>query len=504
MTHRIHTQVFGLLAMTLPLVACAQSAAPVPTAERAAIAQPATPAPQLVGGLPDFTRLVDQVAPGVVNVETVIGPGRSARAGGERPDMQQVPEFFRRFFGPDFQMPEQAPDNSPRGRGMGSGFIISPDGYVLTNHHVVEGATEVKVKLGDQREFPAKVVGSDQQYDVALLKIDAKNLPTVRVGDSNSLKPGQWVVAIGSPFGLDHSVTAGIVSAIGRSNPYADQRYVPFIQTDVAINQGNSGGPLLNTRGEVVGINSQIFSASGGYMGISFAIPIDLAMGAVEQIKKTGRVSRGQLGVMVGAITSEVAQGFKLPDSRGALVNQMVEGSAAAKAGIEVGDVIRSVNGTDIVSSSDLPPLIGAMPPGSKVKLGILRDGKLRDINVTLSELAEDAERAANAPRVADETKPETGANALLGLQVAELTAAERTQLGLAAGEGVRITGVSSQAAREARLAPGMVVLQVGRTPVGSVAALNRQLAAYRKGDVVMLLVRSGGNSAFVAVKAGD
>ncbi|WP_305806275.1 DegQ family serine endoprotease [Stenotrophomonas sp. YIM B06876] len=504
MTHRIHTQVFGLLAMTLPLVACAQSTAPAPPAERAAITQPAAPAPQLVSGLPDFTRLVDQVAPGVVNVETVIGPSRTARAGGERPDLQQMPEFFRRFFGPDFQMPDQAPDNSPRGRGMGSGFIISPDGYVLTNHHVVDGATEVKVKLGDRREFIAKVVGSDQQYDVALLKIDAKGLPTVRVGDSNTLKPGQWVVAIGSPFGLDHSVTAGIVSATGRSNPYADQRYVPFIQTDVAINQGNSGGPLLNTRGEVVGINSQIFSASGGYMGISFAIPIDLAMGAVEQIKKTGRVSRGQLGVMVGAITSDVAKGFRLPDSRGALVNQMVEGSAAAKAGVEVGDVIRSVNGTEIVSSSDLPPLIGAMPPGSKVRLGILRDGKVRDINVTLSELAEDAERGSNAPRVADEARPETGANALLGLQVADLNAAERKQLGLAANEGVRITGVSSQAARDARLAPGMVVLQVGRTPVGSVSALNRQLAAYGKGDVVMLLVRSGGNSAFVAVKAGD
>ncbi|WP_433851041.1 DegQ family serine endoprotease [Stenotrophomonas nitritireducens] len=507
MTHRTYprlfgTRLFGLLAMTLPLAACAQSSAPVAPAEQAVAARPAAPAPQLVSGLPDFTQLVDQVGPGVVNVETVIGPRRDPRMAARRPDMDQLPDFFRRFFGPDFQMPGDAPDNGPRGRGMGSGFIISGDGYVLTNHHVIDGAETVKVKLSDRREFDAKVVGSDQQYDVALLKIDAKGLPTVRVGDSNTLKPGQWVVAIGSPFGLDHSVTAGIVSATGRSNPYAEQRYVPFIQTDVAINQGNSGGPLLNTRGEVVGINSQIFSASGGYMGISFAIPIDLAMSAVEQIKKTGKVSRGQLGVMVGAVTADIAQGFKLPDSRGALVNQMVEDSAAAKAGVQLGDVIRSVNGTEIAASSDLPPLIGAMPPGSKVRLGILRDGKQREITVTLTELAEDAARPGNAPTTAED-KPQAGANALLGLEVADLTAAERRQLGLDAGEGVRIAAVNSQAAREARLSPGMVVLQVGRTPVGSVAALNRELAGYKKGDVVMLLVRAGGNSAFVAVRAG-
>jgi len=504
MTHRIPARLFGLLAMTLPLAACAQSNAPAAPAEQAVAARPAAPAPQLVSGLPDFTQLVDQVGPGVVNVETVIGPRRDPRMAARRPDMDQLPDFFRRFFGPDFQMPGDAPDNGPRGRGMGSGFIISADGYVLTNHHVIDGAETVKVKLSDRREFDAKVVGSDQQYDVALLKIDAKGLPTVRVGDSNTLKPGQWVVAIGSPFGLDHSVTAGIVSATGRSNPYAEQRYVPFIQTDVAINQGNSGGPLLNTRGEVVGINSQIFSASGGYMGISFAIPIDLAMSAVEQIKKTGKVSRGQLGVMVGAVTADIAQGFKLPDSRGALVNQMVEDSAAARAGVQLGDVIRSVNGTEIATSSDLPPLIGAMPPGSKVRLGILRDGREREITVTLTELAEDAARPASGPAAGGEDKPMAGANALLGLEVADLTAAERRQLGLDANEGVRITGVNGQAAREARLSPGMVVLQVGRTPVGSVAALNRELANYRKGDVVMLLVRAGGNSAFVAVRAGD
>ncbi|TDB28744.1 DegQ family serine endoprotease [Stenotrophomonas sp. ATCM1_4] len=506
MSNRIHAQMLGLLAMTLPLAACAQTTAPSAPTEQVAAARPQAPAAPLVSGLPDFTQLVDQVGPGVVNVETIIGARRNPRMV-NGPGMDDMPEFFRRFFGPDFQMPgpgQQAPDSRPRGRGMGSGFIISNDGYVLTNHHVIDGAESVKVKLSDRREFTAKVVGSDAQYDVALLKIEGRNLPTVRVGDSNTLKPGQWVVAIGSPFGLDHSVTAGIVSALGRSTGGQEQRYVPFIQTDVAINQGNSGGPLLNTRGEVVGINSQIFSASGGYMGISFAIPIDLAMNAVDQIKKTGKVSRGQLGVMVGAINADAAEGLKLPDGRGALVNQLVPDSAAAKAGIEVGDVIRSVNGTEINSSSDLPPLIGAMAPGSKVRMGILRDGRARDITVTLSELAEDAQGAAPAAGSADEAKPQVGANALLGLDVADLTAPERRQLGLGANEGVRITRVNSQAGREAQLAPGMVVLQVGRTPVGSVAALNRELAGYKKGDVVMLLVRAGANSAFVAIRAGD
>ena len=506
MTHRIHKHVFGLLAMTLPLVACAQSTAPSATAEQAVAARPLAPAPQLVSGLPDFTQLVDQVGPGVVKVDTVIGARRNPRMA-NGPDMDQMPEFFRRFFGPDFQMPgpgQQGPDSGPRGRSMGSGFIISNDGYVLTNHHVIDGAESVKVTLSDRREFTAKVVGSDAQYDVALLKIEGKSLPTVRVGDSNTLKPGQWVVAIGSPFGLDHSVTAGIVSALGRNTGGQEQRYVPFIQTDVAINQGNSGGPLLNTRGEVVGINSQIFSASGGYMGISFAIPIDLAMSAVEQIKKTGKVSRGQLGVMVGAVSSDAAEGLKLPDSRGALVNQMVPDSSAAKAGIEVGDVIRTVNGTQINDASELPPMIGAMPPGSRVRMGILRDGKPREITVTLSELAEDAARPGNTASAGDEGKPQVGANALLGLDVADLTAADRRQLGLESGEGVRITGVKSQAAREARLAPGMVVLQVGRIPVGSVAALNRALAGYKKNDVVMLLVRAGENSAFVPIRAGE
>src|SRR5690606_38221423 len=280
-----------------------------------------------------------------------------------------------------------APQEPGAGRGgvsMGSGFLISGDGYVITNHHVVDGASDVRVTLPDRRGFSAEVIGSDEQSDVAVLKIDAKDLPFLRAGDANSVKPGQWAVAIGSPFGFDQSVTAGIVSAVGRANRYSNQRYVPFIQTDVAINRGNSGGPLLNTSGEVIGINSQIFSNSGGYMGVSFAIPIDVVMNVAEQLKDTGLVRRGQMGVQVQEIRPDDAKGLDLPDIRGALVADVIQGGAAEKAGIERGDVIREVDGVPVNQSSDVPPMIGAKPPGSKVRVKIWREGRTRDITVTL------------------------------------------------------------------------------------------------------------------------
>ncbi|MBD9477854.1 Do family serine endopeptidase [Pseudoxanthomonas sp. PXM02] len=497
MTPHARHNLLALLMLTAPLAACAQQAdaPPAPVAAAApAVAQSA--APQLVTGLPDFTQLVEQVGPGVVNVEATVGSRRTAQAEEEA----DIPEIFRRMLPPGFQIPGGPGQQGPQRRGtsMGSGFIISADGYVLTNHHVVDGADEVKVTLPDRRELTAKVVGSDQQYDVALLKVEAKGLPTVRIGNSATLKPGQWVVAIGSPLGLDHSVTAGIVSAVGRSAS-AEQRYVPFIQTDVAINQGNSGGPLLNTRGEVVGINSQIFSVSGGYMGISFAIPIDLAMGAVDQLKATGRVSRGQLGVQVGAVTSDAVKGFGLPDNRGALVNDVVSGSPAAKAGIGPGDVIRSVNGRAINDSSDLPPIIGAMAPGSKVTLNLLRDGRARDVSVTLSELDEGESVARSAPAAPDAPAAPAGRN-VLGIQTQALDANSRKQLGLESGDGVLVSRVENAAAREAGLSPGMVILQVGRNKVNSPAALDRELAAAKPGDTVMLLVRNRGVTRFLAV----
>ena len=465
------------------------------------------PAPELVSGLPDFTRLVDQVGPAVVSVQAEIGSKAQAAAAQrgqpQMPDDEEVPEFFRRFFGPGMTpgMPGMpgAPNARPRGVSQGTGFIISADGYVLTNHHVIDGADTVRIRMADRREFVAKVVGSDEQSDVALLKIDGSGLPTLRIGDSRTLKSGQWVVAIGSPFGLDHSVTAGIVSAVGRANPYADQRYVPFIQTDVAINRGNSGGPLIDTRGQVVGINSQIFSNSGGYMGVSFAIPIDVAMNAVQQLKATGKVTRGQLGIEMQSMGRDDARALNLPDDRGAMVKRVVPGGPAAKAGIEALDVIRSVNGQPIYEYSDLPPIIGAMAPGTKVTIELLRDGKPRTVTATLNQLSE----ATAASAVGDEGAPRPAAAAqanALGIVGEDLDPQQRSRLGLQAGEGVLVARVEGVAAREAGLRPGDVILAVGRNDVSSAASLNAQLRAAGAGKAVMLLVRRGGGTQYVTV----
>jgi serine protease Do len=491
-------------AVLVVLTAAATTAVvlPVATAQQSTLSTAPTP----VAGLPDFSQLVEQVGPGVVNVVAEIG---SKASPSQRQAQQDIPEIFRRFFGPDdFPFPG-APGQGPqpRGESMGSGFIISADGYVLTNHHVVDGADEVKVKLSDGREFTARVVGSDQQSDVALLKIPATGLPALRMGDSNALKPGQWAIAIGSPFGLDHSVTAGIVSAVGRSNPYARQQYVPFIQTDVAINQGNSGGPLLNVHGEVIGINSQIFSASGGSMGVSFAIPIDLAMGAVKQLKATGKVSRGMIGVTLQPIDAEAARGLGLPDTRGALINDVAPGSAGEKAGLRVGDVVRSIDGTQIRQSSDLPPIIGAMPPGTKTTLGILRDGKAKEVRVTLEEL--DPSLLPGASQQPLPRGPGGGASTPsnpLGLVGQDLDADDRRQAGLKPGEGVGIARIDGLAARESGLQPGDIVLRVGNETVASVSQLDRALAGAKPGQTVMLLVRRGSSTRFFAVtpRAGD
>ncbi len=454
-----------------------------------ATAQSPTPAPQMVVGLPDFTNLVDQVGPAVVSIEASVG-GRGQS--GQVPDDMEMPEFFRRFFGPGTPMPRGP--GGRQGTSMGTGFIISADGYVLTNHHVVDGADEVRVRLNDRREFTAKVVGSDEQSDVALLKVAASGLPALRIGESSALRPGQWVVAIGSPFGLDQSVTAGIVSAIGRANPYSGQRYVPFIQTDVAINRGNSGGPLLDTRGQVVGINSQIFSNSGGYMGVSFAIPIDVAMNAVKQLKSAGRVSRGQLGVGIDAIDRDEAQVLGLPDTRGALISNVQSGSPAEKAGIERMDVIREFNGVTINNATDLPPLVGALMPGSRAKLTVVRNGKPRELSVVLSELDEQPQVIPTSAEPAA-----THANPL-GIVGEDLNSNERRELGLDAGEGVAIARIEGLAARRAGLQPGDVILAIGRTPVGSSAALNRALNGLKPGQATMLLVRRGDATQYIAV----
>lgn len=490
----------------LPITA--QKSAPDGATSAAVAGQVGTGAP-LVSGLPDFTRLVDQVGPAVVNIEATSDGRRRVAGRSEGPgglDQDQIPEFFRRFFGPGGpgpMMPDapDAPDGGPRGVSQGSGFLISADGYVLTNHHVIDGADAVKVTLSDRREFTAEVIGSDQPSDVAVLKIDAKALPYLRTGDSRTLKPGQWVVAIGSPFGLEHSVTAGIVSAVGRVNPYSsEQRYVPFIQTDVAINRGNSGGPLLNTRGEVVGINSQIFSNSGGYMGVSFAIPMDVAMNVTDQLRSSGQVQRGQLGAVVGPVDGEAAKGFGLPDTRGALVNDVAPGSGAEKAGIEPGDVIRRVDGQPIVAFSDLPPMIGAKAPGSTVEIELLRAGKPVNKRVTLTRLEDGSARTApERPRPQNAAAPGRASN-VLGLVAADLSATERERLGLRGAEGVRVDRVDAGPARSAGVRPGDVVLRVGTRPVSSASDLDRALSGVGKDDTVMLLIRRGGANRFLAV----
>ena len=462
----------------------------------AATAAAAPPPPQLVTGLPDFSRLVEEVGPAVVSIEAT-GVG-AARGYGPPPMPDGLPEdmqeLFRRFFGPG------GPGPAPEGDGVsqGSGFIVSADGYVLTNHHVVDGAERIVVRLSDRREFTAELVGSDSQSDVALLKLDATGLPALPVGDSAALRPGQWVVAIGSPFGLDHSVTAGIVSAVGRANPYANQQYVPFIQTDVAINRGNSGGPLLDTRGRVVGINSQIFSNSGGYMGVSFAIPIDMAMNVVGQLKDTGQVRRGQIGVSLQVIDRAMVEQWDLPDARGALVTRVFPGTPAERAGLRPGDVIRSFNGTRIDTSSDLPPLVGALVPGTEVRMTLLRDGKEREVALELGKLGDILAAASGGPAGAPQAGPAPQGNAL-GIHGQDLDRDARLDLGLEPDEGVAIADVEGAAAR-AGLRPGDVVLSVGREPVGTVGELDAELAGAGEESTVMLLVRRGGSTQFVAV----
>lgn len=439
--------------------------------------------------LPDFVSLVEKNGPAVVNVQA----STSAQSAAQVPDpdagddQQDVPDIFRRFFGP---IPRGQQPGSER-RSAGSGFIISSDGYILTNNHVVAKADTVTVRLSDRRELDAKVIGTDEQTDIALLKIEASGLPVVAIGDSNKLKPGQWVVAVGSPFGMDHSVTHGIVSALGRGYDRS-QQYVPFIQTDVPINPGNSGGPLFNLDGHVVGINSQIFSNTGGYMGVSFAIPISVAMNTMNQLKENGKVSRGMIGVQIQNVDRETAKALGLPRSGGALVNSISPGSAAEKAGVKIGDVILAFNGNDVVSSSDLPPLVGLTPPGTKADLSVFRDGKTMTVPVTVAELPQD-------PRAAASVATKAPASNKLGIAVEELTAEQRQQLALK-DEGVVVTRIMGSAARRAALQPGDVILMVGRKSIKSAADFNAVVKDLKVDDSVMLLVRRNDVTSFIAI----
>jgi serine protease Do len=449
---------------------------------------PAVPVAASVRGLPDFTDLVDLVGPSVVNIRTLERATPSAEAGSGADE--QMLEFFRRFgipvppgMAPRGPRSGRAPSEEAQPRGVGSGFILSADGLIMTNAHVVEGADELIVTLPDKREFKATVVGADKRTDVAVVKIDATGLSAVKIGDVNRLRVGEWVMAIGSPFGLENTVTAGIVSAKKRDTG----DFLPFIQTDVAINPGNSGGPLINMRGEVVGINSQIYSRSGGFQGISFAIPIDEAVRVSDQIRTTGRVTRGRIGVQIDQVSKEVAEAIGLGQAKGALVRAVEANSPAAKAGVEPGDIILKFDGKDIEKSVDLPRLVGNTKPGNKSSMTVFRRGSQRDLTVTVAELEpEQAPRRAAAPEA---PKPQV-ANAAkaLGLVVADLTTAQQQEFGI---KGVRVQSTEGPAAR-AGLREGDVIVAVANTETPGVKELEAVLAKLDKTRPVHVLFRRG------------
>ncbi len=453
----------------------------------AVAAAPAPSAPNLVQGLPDFTLLVDRVSPSVVNIRTVERVRQSANRGGPDADML---EFFRRFGLPvPPGMAPRGPQNQERGpeverpRGVGSGFVLSSDGFIMTNAHVVDGADEVVVTLTDKREFKAKVVGSDKRTDVAVVKIEATGLPAVQVGDVSRLRVGEWVMAIGSPFGLENTVTAGIVSAKQRDTG----DYLPFIQTDVAINPGNSGGPLINLRGEVVGINSQIYSRSGGFQGISFAIPIDEAVRVSEQLRANGKVTRGRIGVAIDGVSKELAESLGLPKAEGALVRGVEEDSPAAKAGIEPGDIILKFGGKRIEKSADLPRIVGNTPPGTKSKLSIWRQGSLKEVTVTLT--AFDQEEVAKAAPAEGKTAKPSDVAKHLGLSLRELTSAEKQELKVASG--VVVVSAEGAAAR-AGLREDDIIMGVANLKISNLKDLEKALTSVGKDRPISVLVRRG------------
>lgn len=444
--------------------------------------------------LPDFTRLVEEQGSAVVNISTTQAVRRQALPQIPNMDDEEVQEFFRRFIPRQQPGPQQGP--RPESRSLGSGFIISGDGYILTNAHVVDGADEITVKFTDKREYKAKVIGADRRTDVALIKIEPGGaLPTVKFGDPSRLKVGEWVLAIGSPFGFENTVTAGIVSAKGRSLP--QENFVPFIQTDVAINPGNSGGPLFNMRGEVVGINSQIYSRTGGFMGLSFAIPIDVALDIQKQLRDTGRVSRGRIGVVIQEVSKDLATSFGLDRPRGALVNSVEKGSPADKAGVQATDVIVKFNGKNVEASGDLPRIVGGTRPGSKAELEVWRKGQTRTLSLTIGELQEERVAARDKPRM---QKPVELAANRLGLVVSELNAKQREEMKLS--HGLVVTEVKPDARAEVR--PGDVILTLvhkgQHTDVKSVDQLNKLLGGLDKNAIITLQVRRGESMAFITV----
>ena len=453
--------------------------------------------PAFARDLPDFTELVEKQGATVVNISTTqVIKGRRGVQPFQFDGDEATQEFLRRFF------PGQIPGipgmpHEFKSRSLGSGFIISADGHILTNAHVVDGADEVLVKLTDKREFKAKVLGSDKRTDVALIKIDANNLPVARLGDSSKLKVGEWVVAIGSPFGFENTVTAGIVSAKGRS--LAHENFVPFIQTDVAINPGNSGGPLFNMKGEVIGINSQIYSRSGGSMGLSFAIPIDLAMDVQTQLKAKGKVSRGRLGIGIQEVSKELAESFNLGKPQGALVASVEKGSAADKAGIEVGDIILKFDGKSVAESSDLPRMVGTTRPGTKTTVQVWRKGSSRELGVTVGEIPDEDGSTRTASRGGKSVEPPPNR---LGLVLSVPTAEQKRALGIQ--HGLIVDEVKNSGARS-ELRAGDIILSAivkgSQTEVKSLSQFNDLLQGLEKNGSMTLLVRRGDAQTFITIK---
>ena len=453
----------------------------------------ATPVSAQRSDMPDFADLVERNGPSVVNISTT-QIVRGTRALPQFPGIDEddpMWEFFRRFIPRQPDVPRDYENRS-----LGSGFIISQDGYILTNAHVVDAADDVVVKLTDKREFKARVVGADKRTDVALLKIEASGLPALRLGDPGKLRVGEWVLAIGSPFGFENTVTAGIVSAKGRSLP--QENYVPFIQTDVAINPGNSGGPLFNLRGEVIGINSQIFSRTGGFMGLSFAIPIDVAMDVQSQLRANGRVSRGRIGVVIQEVTKELAESFGLSRPMGALVNSVEKGGPAEKAGVESGDIILKFDGKAIASSSDLPRIVGMTKPGSKISLQVWRQGSARDLSVQVGEVPD--ERPVQRAR--GRTRPGEGQANRLGLVLVEPSAEQKRELKI--NHGLIVEDLRGQTTRT-DLRPGDVILDVivkgQQTEIRTVEQFNKILTTIDRSANITLLVRRGDIQTFVTIR---